>query len=740
MRFMRFLCPASLEPNTDAMRFAAFIVPRARERLLSGLSNGSTIVRIIPQVLSFESGLISTFGKVTIMQPTAVSDKTFILQDDASLAAKTIAQARVALRSMTAVFPRLIKDMRIYGTTGHLCQIYKLKTDQGVVSETFNRRISSNSIAADFLAMSFFPDASVLEAILQADKAGGNFIASMARIASGQKLAGVAKLVSEAGLPVEVSSFMAAASFSEIVAYHLVEHGVVVDEKVGFELQRIELVRGAVFNARYSAQVIGQFLSDNYAGNKNKTKDLSYDDVCFYCIPGLSHLRVALRRLGIFSDFSSTASMELCHRVGKALYRLGSSQRSVLEGFPFVCLQSAVAYIPKSVRFVEGYSSAIDIHVKLCALSYERVLLGSVLCASDWRARACVCTDVVYARPSVLKQFSVRPLDAARVVSESNNAKAQSKWSLPTPLIGMNALRYRAAKLRLDIHDEYKNERAATELHVLNEELNRIAQMDLVQKMTALDVRDFASIDITNPVANYMVPFGMTDIGTPRDIIHSKFEQQPVWVQELEAAAAAVIVSDSATPDVVARSAIYDEHGRPNHPLVIKIKVKAAEMVLVPNKKVGGARLDVVPITMPSESVSLPSLCKYIDEENKITGVSGQLTEYYRRCMHNAERIFQLVVLVSSGVAASGAPENLKIALELEDADSYHMPVLVSCVCIANALAKTIAGSSCAVVTKDTGRGEADACAKIMRMCQGMTLAGVKAVPFCEMCAVTSLL
>jgi hypothetical protein len=306
--------------------------------------------------------------------------------------------------------------------------------------------------------------------------------------------------------------------------------------------------------------------------------------------------------------------------------------------------------------------------------------------------------------------------------------------------MGMRALKYRAAKLRLDIHEEYKNESAASELSVMNDELNMISQMDLVKKMNALDVRDFASIDVYGPVANFMVPFGMTDIGTARDIIHSKFEQQPVWIQEVEASAASVIVSSGSTPDVVARSAKLDKHGRPNHPLVLKMKVKAAELVLFANKKIGSDKFDVVPPGMESRVRSLPSMCKYINYDNSITGVSGRLTEHYRTSMHNAERLFQLVVLVSSGVADPGPAENLTIELDLEDADSYHMPAFVACACIANALAKSIVGSSCMVVTKDSGRGEVEACAKIRRMCQGMLLAGIKAVPFCEICAVTSLL
>tara|TARA_B110001452_G_scaffold242619_1_gene225524 strand:- start:9192 stop:13925 length:4734 start_codon:yes stop_codon:yes gene_type:complete len=741
VRFMRFLCPKSVEADPESMRFASFIVPAVTD-YTSSLITDKYVVRIIPQVLAFSSGLISTFGRVTIMQPVAVSDKTFIMQDESSLAAKSISQARSALRNMTTVFPELVRNMGIYDRSGHFCQLYTLSADTGGVSTIFRRPISNESIASDFLALSFLPDSQTLATIANADKAGGALLRGMTLISSGTSLHGVGKLLKESGLPPDINSFIAAASFAEIVSYHLVQHGVLVDDSVGFELQKIELVRSALFNARYSAQAVGSFLSENYSSGKSNTKALRYDDLTFYCIPGMSHLRVALRRLGAFANDGTSFSTEVCKNVGKALARLGSSQRTSLEGFPFACLQSSVAYIPKSVRFVEGYGSAIDIHTRSSALAYERVFLAASLLAVDNRAIACACIDVVYTRPAVLKEYTIRPLEASRVAIASKNVKAQSKWAVPPPVLsGRSAMKLRMARLRVDIHDEYKEEKALYDMSLVSSDFNQIVEADLVRKMTSLDVRDFASVEAFNPVANYMIPFGTVEAGTSRDVVHSKFEQHPVWIKDLEAAASKSVVSESDTRHLVIRSAATDKHGRPNHPLILKHTREYVELALVANKKVDQSKTSAVTIDMMTNIKDLTDMCGYINSGKPTLDVSGALVEHYRAAMHNSERLFQAIALFNAmGMAGGKNAENLRIGIDLEDKGSYHMPVLVACMCVANAIARVAIGSSSIAVVSETGAGEAKACAKLVAVCKALDAAGIRAMPFCEICACISMM
>ena len=741
IRFVELLSPASSTSDPSLMRFSAFLVPKPI-RPYSLLT--SKVTRLMPQILVFSRELVSTFGVLTILQPTAISDKTFIIEQDASIACRSISQARVALRNMTSVFPQLIKEMIIYGSaSAHFYQSYTMTaSSEWEVSKALPLELKEEALGADFFATSYFPSIDAIMNLTEAMAAGGSLLEDMKRVASGKHVQGISRILDSFGLARSVESYLALASFAELLTYHIVAHGYSDRNNSGFQLERIELVQSALSTAKYSSRAIGTFLSDTYGSKTGASRPLNKNDVAFYCIPGLSHLRVAMKRLGLFSDKEGAIPKTACVRVGKSLFKLGSASKLNLQALPFTCVQSAIGNIPISVRMLNGNASSVELHISSSTLSYERVYMIASTCldAAHRPAVACVCTDVVFTRPISLKAYAESPVVSSAVSASVSNLQAQKSWKLPSgQRWSTQMLKVRLARLRLDIFAEQKHAPAANKASVGDK--NDLVELLLVEQMVRLDVRDLSTRLEENTVANYLVPFGFVDRGTIGDMFHSEFEQQPVWIELLLEAAVTLLAVDLA---VVANAYVVSSKTnaleQPHNPHLIRITNACTRVQLYPTMSAATVLPNSAASALGDSVSSMSKLCIKLNESGLGHRVSGKLCEHYRVSMHNAERLFQATLALGARVHTPDRSDPVRIGLVVDNIQEFHMPVFMASACIANAMTSALVGSASRVVMEDTGRGERRACEAIASMCRAMHLKGIKAVPFCELCAALSLL
>jgi hypothetical protein len=741
IRFVEILSPVNKTSDPKLMRFSSFLVPKPiRPYSLST----SRITRLMPQILVFSRELVSTFGVLTILQPTAITDKTFIIEQNASVASRSISQARVALRNMTSVFPRLIKEMTIYGSSStHFYQNYTMTaSSEWSVSKALPLELKEETLGADFFAMSYFPSADVIMNMAEAATAGGSLLEDMKRVASGKHVHGVSRILDSFGLVRSVESYLALASFAEILTYHVVEHGYSNRDAPGFQLERIELVQSALSTAKYSARAIGAFLSETYGSKTGASRPLHKNDVAFYCIPGLSHLRVALKRLELFSDNEDAVPKHACVQMGRSLFKLGSTSKLELQNLPFTCVQSAVGNIPISVRMLNGNASSVEIHIMSSSLSYERVYMAASMCLDPAHrtAIACVCTDVVFMRPISLKAYAENPTVSAAVSDKASNLNAQKSWRLPSGQPwSVQMLRVRLARLRLDIFSEQKHAPAANKASV--ECNNDIVESLLVNEMIKLDVRDLSTRLEDELVANYLVPFGFVDRGTVGDMFHSQFEQHPVWIDLLLDAAVSLLVVDvGEAANAFVKSSKINNIGQAHNPHVLRVANNYTQVQLYPTISAATVLPNPAADALKDAVTAMSKMCIKINESGVGHRVSGKLCEHYRVSMHNAERLFQTALALGARVHTRNRADPVRIGLVVDNINEFHMPVFVASACVANAMASALIGTQSRVVMEDTGRGERRACQSIASMCKIMRLKGIKTVPFCEMCVALSLL
>lgn len=745
IRFMEILSPARQASDSKLMRFAAFLVPRP---IKSVCVDPARITRLMPQVLFFSRELVSTFGVLTILQPISITDKTFISEEDASLASKSIAQARVALRNMTSVFPQLIKEVSVYGNTcTHFYQNYIMAvSSEREVSKLLSLEVKEETMGADFFATAYLPSLESIDGISKATEAGGSLLADMKRVASGKNVQGAARTLDSFGLSRDVHSYLALALFAEILTYHILEHGHSSRNAAGFQLERIELVQSALSTAKYSTRAIGSFLSETYGSKTGASRTLHENDIAFYCIPGLLHLRVALKRLGVFSEEAKNVSKFACLQTGRSLVKLGSAPETDLQKLPFTCVQSAAVNIPLSVRMLNGNTSSVELHIASSSLSYERVYLIASRCmdARHAPAIAYVCADVVFTRPISIKAYAESPVVSSAVSARVSNLRAQEGWSRPTTLPwSVQMLRARLARLRLDIFAEQKHAVAATQASV--DGGAGAVDLLLVNQMNNLDVRGLSTRSEKSMVANYFIPFGFIDRGTLGDLFHSEFEQQPVWMELLMDAAISLLAVDAAAvANTYVVSSEANENGQPHNPHVISITDTFtdtyARLQLYPTKSASSVPRDPAALILQASTASMSQMCIKINESGLGHQVSGRLCEHYRLCMHDAERLFQAALALGARAHRSCPLEPVRIGLRVNNIQEFHMPTFVASACVANALASALVGSASRVVVEDMGRGERVACQAIEAACKDMLLRGIKAVPFCELCVALSLL
>jgi hypothetical protein len=740
IRFVEMLCPPAVGFRDQRfMRFAAFVVPPSPRSSFYFQNSNEYYVRLLPQVISFSRSLVSTFGSVTILQPATLSDKTFLTPNQSQKASNAVNQSRVALRNMTSVFPELLQSLTIYRDThSHFCQTYHIRPDRSSadVKSVLYTPIETQHNALDMLSMSFVPSTITMGDVILANDAGGSLLYAMKDLVSGSSYGGVAALLSGMGLQTNPYSFLALASFAEILSHYILEHGTSssAPNGVGFELQRYELVQSALQSGLRAARTIGQLLLDTYASNNSTKRRLDDKDIAFYCIPGMSRLRVVMRRIGILGDSSFEKSRALCTQVGRGLVKLGSTNKHDLSKFPFTCIQSSISAVPHAIRGIESYSSAIEIHLKAANLAHERCFYASSLLSRDQRSVLFVCVDSLYSRPVAAKAFQADRAKAIRVISGHSNKHSQKSWTAQAPPFE-NAfkLRVRLSQLRLDIASEQKEQRA------LNmDESEASVLRGLVDEMTRMTFNDLAYYDESNPSATFMIPFGLTAFGTTKDILHTKFETHPVWIEHLLSAATTTIIESPQLATVELNCSKTDVNGRLHHPHAIRVTKSSMHTVMYANVQVSDADLSDHDPSFNPHLKSFESFCERVGDGSDVYNVSGVLSEHYKLTMHNAERAFQVCMVLASGVSGHDASDKRLYANAMPPDFTYN-PAFVASLCIGNAIALSECGDAARVVVVDSGNGEREVCAKLEEACKRLMALGVKAVPFSEMCACASL-
>lgn len=214
-----------------------------------------------------------------------------------------------------------------------------------------------------------------------------------------------------------------------------------------------------------------------------------------------------------------------------------------------------------------------------------------------------------------------------------------------------------------------------------------------------------------------------------------------MWIELLLEAAVTLLAVDFA---VVANACVVSSKTnaleRPHNPHLIRITNAYTRVQLYPTMSAATVLPNSAASALGDSVSSMSKLCIKLNESGLGHRVSGKLCEHYRVSMHNAERLFQATLALGARVHTPNRSDPVRIGLVVDNIQEFHMPVFMASACIANAMTSALVGSASRLVMQDTGRGERRACEAIASMCRAMHLKGIKAVPFCELCAALSLL
>ena len=178
-------------------------------------------------------------------------------------------------------------------------------------------------------------------------------------------------------------------------------------------------------------------------------------------------------------------------------------------------------------QFYECKKAAQCLRSRLHRLPHVgRYMAGHDTIVSDTNNGVIVATDLDDTKRALLE---VNTSKAMSVIAGQSNKLSQQNWSAPMPpLESAFKLRLRLSRLRLDVTSEQKQQRAlntgASEASVLR---------SLVDDMTKMTFNDLAYYDELIPSATFMIPFGLAATGTTKDMLHTKFEAHPVWLEHL---------------------------------------------------------------------------------------------------------------------------------------------------------------------------------------------------------------
>lgn len=747
----------------------------------------NTIVRMLPQIVDSSSRNVSSFGYSKIVHPKKLASVSEEIDDQA--------RARGAITQLDRAIVDFSKlhdptKLIIWDNRCHSVQLYTgpLPTAEFVVH--------TNSAPIDMVAMSALPSRGTISDLRTAAEAGGATLEMLMGVAAGTARRGVGKLLQELGCAQDQSGVLAIATFSEVLALHVLEHGAgSVDGSPGLGLQRRELTANVNDAARRAVATIANFVMAHYASTAKRPRRMAVDDVAFFCMPGMPYLRVALRRLGflegpqrcgfIFAELNSR-DVAFARSFCKSLLRLATHQRTNLAALPFSCVQSVLGSVPVAVRWHSEYADAASAQVHALVHSYDRVCtitkgVGNAM--SNFSATA-LCTDCICSRPIVLKMAKFHPTHTANVVFEASRKDRQQGWKRPSTALSRLLLQHRLASLRINIGDTTLHELVPTPTAPLPHSESQPPSPDLtgppfkggkaspstsppvfdrgpdmsvrgvyaslVEKMTQLHARGLAELDREHPVASYMVPFGTFDVGSVADVAHMNFEMRPVWVSALRNVASTLhefstgrLTHDPRTMTVRLEGAIVG--GRPRHPFILNAHKTHVSVYVDGSADIASFKCPVQTAqeTPDNYTETLLRAINAINTDRAVSTRSGKLAEVYRATMHNSERLLQACLLIGAelhdpAVASPPAAKHGHVIHVTDENQKLSCTQLAVAMCVSNAMATVALRVPLRITTDAAVPQVAPVAAAVVRACDALERRNIAAVPFAELCACLS--
>jgi hypothetical protein len=557
------------------------------------------------------------------------------------------------------------------------------------------------------------------------------FASFCASIASGNNVYGAGKLLSELGCERGHGGLLAVATFSEILAFHVLHMlpGV----------QYHELVDNVKSKSRHVAQIVSRFVTTYYTSTVKKPRHMVFNDIAFYCLPGMSYVRTALRRIGILGELEwNSHDHRFANDFATSLMKLASSSNIDPATFPFTCAQSVIGGVPVAIKSRMGadYTDSTSAQIVTLCHSYKRIqiITDTVKSVSGDRNVVCIRVDCICSRPIVLKMAAIDQLKTMQFIKRVSLQSPQSAWSKPKPPLNSTLLKHRLAGMRMNINE-----------NILIRSIHRDVYDELVDTMSALDTRGLASIT-DNREAIFMIPFGVYGIGTTADVACLDFEMRPVWVNDLRAAAINVRRDTSTPPttrtDVTVRMDGSTLDGRPRHPFAIIASNDYVSLYVDDESSKNDVTTKQCGKQSPVEIKKIDSLVDaiaLINNDCAVSDLSGELSEGYRSIMHNAERVFQACLIIASGNYCAKPPQH-GIVAQIDLKTIIPPANLAVSICIGNALAYAATGMPVRIVASfpdcptDMMYCMKTAAGIVESACDALTRKGLMAVPFSEVC------
>jgi hypothetical protein len=716
LRFMAMLSPVRPNFNTELMRFASFVVPSVAH--WAPVSFESPTVRTLPQLL-----LRQGEGPVAPVALPRSSSETF------PRAVKSVDAAKGAMRRAS------IGSDEVLGVR-HLRQVYRMRADgSNAVKRAFEPLAAL--LPVDSFSLSALPSRRVVELEEMARVSGGSTFALSERMAAGSAPSGLAAVLSAVGVPSTHAGASAAACFCEILVCHALA-------RTG-TIRREELVVSIFKRARAAAKAVAKFIFDLQSSGRAVDLRLIGDDVVFQCIPGMEYFRIASRRLGLDSMVSASGGRlnrtqkSLVAAFATSLRSLASSRNPPLEKLPFTSMLSTFNVVPVCVKSAE---TGADAHLLAVVHSYQRVVAMTASATPVTLAGIAARVDCVCCRPFVLKKVLEDPEGAEWAIAGASRSSPQRAWNAPARRTDTAHLRRRLAALRMNIGREILEQ----ELPVESRGVGKARDANLVLQQQMLRIRKLG----VDERATYVIPFGSLYRATPADVAHMEFEMHPVWTEEL-LRSAQFVVQDSMRPFSEARTRVKvegpDVDGVPTHPYAVSASESSLSLFMdldmqnmfghlgssIYSEKAGKKEL--------FDTSSLFRAALAINSSPDMQALSGVLSLDAKCMMHNSERMMQTCLIVASG--AHGVQSSRCVSVE---SHGHASGALALCASLGGALATAEAGMDMRVsVVSSTSASEdrtraRNAASALVRACESLRKAGIRAVPFSEVCLFMSTL
>ncbi len=756
LRFTEIFSPVVTTRRQQSMRFASFIVPGVGVWLRPPTRAADSIVRMLPQIVVFSTSLVSAFGNVKILQPLSLASSELV--EEQTDGKNSVRVADLTLRRISNLYD--VPRMLIWQNVCHLIQVYERKANWVAGSSTvFSRSLDTARSSADLMAMAALPTKAIRKQAHVAVSAGGDNMKRHNYVTAGTKVYGAGKLLAELGCERGHGGLLAVATFSEILAFHVLQYGSSVSGGSGFLLQYRELIDNVKSKSRQAAQIVARFITTYYTSTAKKPRRMVFNDVAFYCLPGMSYVRIALRRIGLLEDLdrSNTVFVEwnsydrqFANDFATSLLKLASSNKIDPSVFPFTCAQSVGGGVPVAIksRMGEDYADSASAQIATLCHAYKRVqiMTDAVKPVSGDRNVVCIRVDCICSRPIVLKTAAMYRQKTLQIIERVNGTSPQSSWSKPKPQFNSILLNHRLAGMRMTVEEDVL--KRAVETPAMFGKTSREVYDELVDSMADLDVRGL--VTIREPAeATFMIPFGVYSMGTTADIACMDFEMRPVWVADLKEAALrarlACLTPSTTTTEMTVRMDGPTIDGRPRHPFAIIASKDVVSVYVDTELSKNAAATGPSPVD-PVDTDLLVEALSVINKDPVVSEMSGEISESYRSVMHNAERVFQACLVIASGRYHDKPPAKGIVAqVDLQTGVPPPANLVVS-VCIGNALAYAATGLPIRIgvssPTQDSQRHQdmALAALAVENACEALIAAGVAAVPFSEACCSLSCL